>query len=99
MVKYFRRIGDVLVVRGATYDEEQLWFESITMAKEINIELQKLIMTEFTKLDKFPPTDELSWEYVIDDDTVREYFEKLIEIGNHASNILRELEGDVPYED
>lgn len=91
---YFRRMGEMFEARRrARTGIEDQWFEAVPLLKEIDNELHDMILTDFLVFVEDADT------YIPNPETIKNYLNKLIEIGNTASNILGELEGDLPYED
>lgn len=80
--------------RRAKSNIEDAWFEVIPLLKEIENEFYDLI----EKARQFETFDESADTYVPNVEVIREFLKDVMFLGNTASNILGELEGDLPYE-
>lgn len=90
-----RMMGQIEDERRSRTNIEKQWFEVLPLLKEMDNELENLLdmARNFEVLDK----DALT--YVPNVEVIREFLKDVMFLGTHASNILGELEGDLPYED
>lgn len=74
---------------------EDRWFDVIPQLKEIENEMFDLI----EKASSFETFDEKELVDLPNVKVIREFLKDVMFLGTYASNILGELEGDLPYED